>query len=344
MELIKNEIFTQASALAQTKELLLKCRQELTHYLHQPYRRFIFLGCGSGYMLSSGAAAMFSLHTDKKAVAFAGGEVMVNPAKYADIFTGALVIVCSRSGETSEVAISLLELKKLTDFKTLGILAKEESTLKSMMDFSLEIPWAFDESVCQTRNISNFYYALTMLCAFYNGDETLEESFSSYIKEQTEYLSKIEPDCKKIAGLGWNNVTILADGEIYGIASEGGLAFTEISILPGDCFHLLDYRHGPIVLANPQKLIIALLNPTEKKHQKQMISDLRKRGSYVITLGPGGQDFWDSDYHVSLDSILRYEVWGLALVNLCQVLAFHKALACGHDPDIPEGLNPFVKL
>ena len=45
-----------------------------------------------------------------------------------------------------------------------------------------------------------------------------------------------------------------------------------------------------------------------------------------------------------LDSIDRYEVWGLPLVNLCQVLAFHKALVNGHDPDRPEGLNPFVKL
>ena len=344
MELIKNEIFSQAAALAQTKELLLKRRHELIQYLHQPCSRLIFLGCGSGYMLSSGAAAMFSLHTDKKAVAFAGGEVMMNPAKYADIFADALVIVCSRSGETSEVAISLSELKKLTDFKVLGILAKEESTLKSMMDFSLEIPWTFDESVCQTRNISNFYYALTMLYALYKGDEELEESFSSYIKGQPEYLNKIEPDCKRIAGLGWDNVTILADGEIFGIASEGGLAFTEISILPGDCFHLLDYRHGPIVLANPQKLIIALLNPGEELHQRQMISDLREHGSYIITLGTGSQDFWDSHYHISLDSIHRYEAWGLALVNLCQVLAFHKAIVCGHDPDIPEGLNPFVKL
>lgn len=34
-----------------------------------------------------------------------------------------------------------------------------------------------------------------------------------------------------------------------GIAEEGALAFTEIAMLTGRYFHLLDYRHGPIVIS-----------------------------------------------------------------------------------------------
>lgn len=344
MELIKNEIFTQTDALLKTKELLSLHKDSLRPYLRQPFRNLIFLGCGSGHMLSDSAAAMFSLYTDKKAVSLAGGEIMMDPGKYTDIFTDALVVVCTRSGETSEVVFALEAMKKLTPFKILGIIAKENCTIKSMVDFCLEIPWAFDESVCQTRNISNFYYALTMLFAIYRDDVDLEDCFSSFLSAQPDYISRIKPECEEIAKRNWNNVTILADGEICGIASEGGLAFTEISTLPGDFFHLLDYRHGPIVLADSSKLVIALLNPKEVTYQKQMISDLRNRGAFVITLGLNNQDFWDSDYHISLDFISRYEVWGLAFINVCQLLAFYKALANGHDPDVPEGLNPFIKL
>lgn len=344
METIRREIFTQNDALQKTHQELLLCKDELTSFMRQPFRNFIFMGCGSGYMLCCSGASMFSLHTDKKALALAGGEVLLHPEKYIDVFTDSLVITTSRSGETSEVIYSLEKMKELTTFQTLGILAKKNCTMTSMLDVCIEIPWAYDESVCQTRNITNFYYALSMLYSFYAEDTALENSLTDFLKKQPDYLTMIEPACQTIAAQGWTNVTVLADGEVSGIASEGALAFTEICILPGEHFNLLDYRHGPIVVADSQKLVIVLLNPNDAIHQKKILSDLKARGSFVITLGHKTQDFWQSDYHVVLESLHRYETWGLPFINLCQVLAFHKALSCGHDPDVPEGLNPFVKF
>ncbi len=344
MELIKREIFTQNEALLKTHRELLNQKEALCAFMRQPFSNLIFIGCGSGYVLSSGSAALFSVGTSKKALAFAGGEVLLHPEKYKEVFTDALVITTSRSGETSEVIYSLRKMKEMTHFRTLGILSKENCTMKELADFSVLLPWSYDESVCQTRNISNFYYALTMLFAFYTADADLEKSLSAFLAEQSEYLKTIEPPCRELAQKGWNNVTTLADGEISGIAAEGALAFTEICILPGEHSRFLDYRHGPIVGADPHKLIIALLNGEEETHQKKLIADLIARGAHVVTLGQKTKDFWGSAYHIPLDHILRREVWGLPLINLCQVLSFYKALACGHDPDAPEGLNPFVKF
>ncbi len=344
MELIRHEIFTQNDSLIKTKEQLYRQKDELTKLLHSSYKSLIFMGCGSGYMLSRGAAAMFSVHTDKKAVALAGGAVMLHPEKYKNLFEDSLVVITSRSGETSEVAYSLSEMKKITSFKVLGILSKEECTLRPMTDLSVLLPWTYDNSVCQTRNISNFYYSLSMLLSFYNGDEALADSFSAYLEVQSEFIEKLEADCKNLASLGWNSVTVLADGEVCGVASEGGLAFTEIAILPGDYSNILDYRHGPIVLVNEKKLMIVLLNKKTDAHQKKLIADLKVRNGYVITLGLEDREFWGSDYHINLDYLDRFEAWGLPYINLCQVLAFSKAVAMGHDPDAPEGLNPFVKF
>ncbi len=344
MEVIKQEIFSQTEALDKTRELLMAHRDELRQALQQPCSSLIFLGCGSGYMLSCSGAAAFSLHTDQKAVALAGGEVLLEPKRYQHIFADSLVIVTSRSGETSEIVLTLQAMREQADFRTLGILASRDCTLEALLELSLTIPWAFDQSVCQTRTISNFYYSLMMLYAFYREDEPLIDSFSQFFRMQPQYLTGLHGDCRRIAAGGWDNVTLLADGEVCGIASEGGLAFTEISMIPGEHFHLLDYRHGPIVVAAPNKLVIALLNPTEELQQAKMISDIRKNGAFVITLGLKDQDFWGSDFHVSLDAVSHFPVWGLALINLCQVLAFCKALELGHDPDMPEGLNPYIKL
>ena len=344
METIKREIFTQNESLLKTKEQLYLQKEELTAFLRQPCKTIVFMGCGSGCMLSTGAATMFSIHTDKKAVALAGGAVMMDPDKYKDLFDDAMVIITSRSGETSEVVYSLEVMKKLASFRTLGILSKENCTLRPMADLTVLIPWTYDHSVCQTRNISNFYYSLAMLLSFYNDDEALADSFSAFFEIQPDYIAKLGEDCKEIAAKEWDNVTVLADGEVCGIANEGGLAFTEISILPGDYSNILDYRHGPIVLVNSRKLMIVLLNPKTDEHQKKMISDLRARNGYVITLGLADREFWGSDYHICLDKLDRFEAWGLPFINLCQVLAFSKAIANGHDPDAPEGLNPFVKF
>jgi len=344
MDTIKREIFTQTDALLKTREALFAQKQALTDSLRGDYKTLIFMGCGSGYMLSCGGAYLFNIHTDKKAVALAGGEVLMAPDRYRKLFEDALVVVNSRSGETSEVVKALKEMAKTASFRTIGILAKEQCTMRDMMDICVLIPWAFDESVCQTRNISNFYYSLSMLYAFYADDTALADSFSAYFDMQRDYLAAIEPECKEIAAKSWNNVTVLADGEVCGVASEGALAFFEISILAGEYFNLLDYRHGPIVAADESKVVIVLLNPGETTHQKKMVDELVAHKSCVITLGEGTKESWGSYYHIALDHIDRYEVWGLPLVNLCQVLAFHKALANGHDPDRPEGLNPFVKL
>ncbi len=344
MEIIRHEIFNQNEALLKTREQLFRQRDELTAFLRKPCSNIIFIGCGSGCMLSRGAANMFSVYTEKKAVGLAGGEVMMNPEKYKELFTDALVVITSRSGETSEVVYAINEMKKLTSFRTLGILSKEECTLRPMSDLAVLLPWTYDNSVCQTRNISNFYYSLTMLLAFYKGDEELAKSFDSFFERQNEYLAKLSEDAKEIAARDWTNVTVLADGEVCGVANEGGLAFTEISILPGDYYNFLDYRHGPIVLVNSKKLLIVLLNNKIDEQQKKMIADLRARQGYVITLGLGDRETWGSDYHVCLDYLGRYEAWGLPYINLCQVLAFTKAITNGHDPDAPEGLSAYIKL
>lgn len=344
MEIIKHEIFSQSESLMKTQELFAQKKADLLSFMNQPYAQLIFMGCGSGYMLCQGAAAMFSMHTPKKAAALAGGEVLIDPESYRGLFQNSLVIVASRSGETSEVILALEKMRTLASFSVLGIIAQNDCSMKKHLDFVLEIPWAFDQSVCQTRTISNIYYSLTMLCALYTGCDSLEESFDRFIRKQKDFLLDLKDDCEQISRIPWDNVTILADGTVRGIASEGGLAFTEICMIPGEYFNILDYRHGPVVLADEKKLIIILLNPREQQYQKTVIDDLKKRNSYIITAGTGSKESWGSDYHVALNPEDDFESWGIPFINLCQLLAFYKALALGHDPDAPEGLNPYIKF
>mgnify|MGYP000004771189 CR=1 FL=1 len=98
------------------------------------------------------------------------------------------------------------------------------------------------------------------------------------MRESTSFQLKYRPVLAEIANLDWDNVVVLADGPICGIAEEGALAFTEISMLTGRYFHLLDYRHGPIVVSGKRTLTLALLRPGEEKLQSAMMKDVIQRG------------------------------------------------------------------
>ncbi len=66
-----------------------------------------------------------------------------------------MIIAASRSGGTSEVVLSVERAGQM-GVLTIAIPAKENSPLAELAELSLEIPWAFDESVCQTRTVTNF--------------------------------------------------------------------------------------------------------------------------------------------------------------------------------------------
>ncbi|WP_419491363.1 SIS domain-containing protein [Anaerotruncus massiliensis (ex Liu et al. 2021)] len=342
---IEQEIFSQDRALGRTARYLQEYAGGIRAALREDRpEKLVFLGCGSSYMLAAGAAHLFSVRGGTQAVALAGGEVMLAPGRYAGLFEGALVLLLSRSGETSEVLLALERMKQRARFRTLGITMKAGSSLRGRTDLLLELPWAFDESVCQTRTVTNLYAALLELFTVYSGDESLRESLGRAVEGQGAWISGHSGDCRRIASVGWDNVTVLADGELCGIAKEGALAFTEVCMLRGEYFRLLDYRHGPIVVADGKKLVIAAMGPWEESYQKQMVADIRKRGAAVAALGAQEENIWGADFYFPVRGIADYAAWGLPFIALCQMIAFYKAVERGHNPDMPDGLDPYISL
>lgn len=221
---------------------------------------------------------------------------------------------------------------------------KADSSLRGRTDLLLELPWAFDESVCQTRTVTNLYAALLELFTVYSGDESLRESLGRAVEGQGAWISGHSGDCRRIASVGWDNVTVLADGELCGIAKEGALAFTEVCMLRGEYFRLLDYRHGPIVVADGKKLVIAAMGPWEESYQKQMVADIRKRGARRGRAGRAGGEHLGRGLLFPRAGDRGLRRVGPPFIALCQMIAFYKAVERGHNPDMPDGLDPYISL
>lgn len=345
MCVIKNEIFTQHDALLKTKEVFAKKHDELQNFFKKnSFQNILFIGCGSSHMVSRSGELFLLTLQDIQTQNLSGGDFLINMDTYKRKLNNTLIIAISRSGETSEILYAIDESKKIGDIKVLSVTMKEKSSLAKISDLCIELPWAFDASVCQTRTVTNLYYALSYLDCVISGQENIIQDLNNAIGNQEAFMARNKSLLEEVAREDFKSVVVLADSVLEGIAREGALAYNEICMLPSVYSHLLDFRHGPIVLVNKETLVIAVINPHEKDFQKQLIHDLKKRGATVLAISLEDENIWGADYHITIDAYNHFVSWGIPFITIPQISAFYKALNMNHNPDEPDGLDPFITI
>ena len=347
MYLTEKEIFSQQEALEKTFLLVMSERARLVDYVAFPRRRYVFFGCGSSYMLAKSAAKMFSLKRGVDAYAIAGGDYLLDPDLHQYLVENAVIVFLSRSGSTSEIIRAAEELRKRGNGPVVSVTMRENSALEGFSDYTLTLPWAFDESVCQTRTVTNFYAVQLLMSAIYDGNQAQIDDVSKAISGVSGLLDKWRPSLADIAReKTFSDVVVLGDGVLCGIAEEASLAFTEICMISGKHFNLLDYRHGPKVLNSASTLSIIAIQPTDQpdkaKLQSDLLNDIKACGGTTIVIRPANTDF-TGDFTIDCDFTF-FPTYGIALICAAQILALEKAVAGGINPDKPSGLTAWISL
>lgn len=344
MSKIYGEMKDQYAAMRQSQACLDAREGDIAAFLSAK-DKWVFVGCGSSYAVAQSAALMGQLKLNKNAIALAGGDLLLHAQAYRPMLEGCALIVLSRSGETTEVVRAIDWMRKQgINFSVLSVTCVVGSALSGMSDVALEMPWAFDESVCQTRTVSCLYFACAYALAIVAQNTGRARLLVSFITSGGEaFLQQIEEPAKALAQKDWTHVVVLGDGELSGIAQEGALAFKEICQLPSDYYHLLDVRHGPMVLIGKQTLVIAQICGAEGGLEADLIRDLVQKGATVAVCS-------DAPFHQegvvnfcvgqSLDQAVR----GLPLINVCQLTAYYKSFLTGANPDAPDGLAAWIQL
>ena len=341
----EKEIMSQHSALKKTYEYFEEQKEKITDFFEkQAIKKFTFLGCGSSYMLAKSGQKLLCGYEDTSALAIAGGDLLVNPKVYENYVKDSIVVCVSRSGKTSEIVRSVQYLKEAYHCPVVSISMEKENDLVPYSDLDLVMEWCYDESVCQTRTVTNLYLALLMFSAYYGNNEELIQDVKLLIDENEAYKEKYRPLLKEIAERDWTKAVVLADGAVCGIAEEGALAFAEISRIQGYYANVLDYRHGPMVLNDERTLNIVLVTENHVELQKAMIEDIKSRKGILVTASVEDENLYGADLHVKLGNCKRMESLGIAYIYIMQMIAYEKAISKGCNPDIPEGLDAYIVL
>ncbi|WIB60107.1 SIS domain-containing protein [Curtobacterium sp. MCLR17_007] len=202
--------------------------------LPQPGERVAVIGCGTSWFIAMSYAVAREQAGLGVTDAFAGSEYPA--AREYD-----RVVTISRSGTTTEI-VSLLQA--LRGQRTVLITAVADSPAAAVAAETIALPFADERSVVQTRFATT---TLALLRASLGDDVDA-------LAAQAETALTIPVDDL----LDAEQVTFVGRGAAVGLTSEAALKTREAAQFWAESYPAMDYRHGPIAIAQPGRLVWSL--------------------------------------------------------------------------------------
>ena len=288
---IEREIASQPTVWRRAAELA----PALAQHLPPVGARLAVIGCGTSlYMAQAYAAARETT---------GAGETDAFPA--SELRTGRhydALLAISRSGTTTEVLRALAALPKA--LPTHAIVGADRTPIATSARHTVVLDFADEASVVQTRFATT---ALVLLLASL-GLETEDAAGQAEV-----VLADGLPAGLETAG----SFVFLGHGWTVGLANEAALKLREAALVAAESYPALEYRHGPIALANEQTVVWPL-----GEVEDDLVADVRAAGAAVV----------ETDRHPLADLVHVHRV-ALAI-----------ARDRGLDPDNPRNLTRSVIL
>ena len=301
----------------------------------------LFIGCGSTFYLSQVAASLFQSLTGVSAKACPSSELLLFPSMALTQPGRTLLVAISRSGTTTETLEAVNRFRNMGGLAVWAISCYRESELAQCSDLALLAEPAHEQSIAQTRSFSSMLLLAKALAATIAGEDVsaLDELPNALrqLVEQTEGLAQ------QLGGrVDLERIFFLGSGLQHGIANEAMLKMKEMSLTNSEAFHFMEFRHGPMSMANEQALVIGLVSEEARAHEERVLSQMRGLGAWTLGLNATTQP----NCHDAVRFSLAVPPWGLPALYLfpLQLMAFHRSINKGMDPDNPRNLEAVVSL
>lgn len=339
----RREILNQADALLKTAEAVLSHRERIARFFERQ-GDIVFVACGSSYWASLSAMRTLQMAHHRSTHAVKAGDVMMNPAEYADCFEAPLLIVPSRSGTTTEQLEAVRILREAYgEAPVLSLIVSDDSPLEDASDLVIRIPWCNEISVCQTRSFSCLYLGMVMLAALY--DEELLHGMRRYLGVSEALAERDFPRVEALvkAREGRDRVVAIGSGRQYGVTIEGAYICVEMAQIPANYYTVTELRHGPIVTVDDQTTLFVCSMRGARPIEEQMAREAKAQGAHVVAV-TAEERFEGADTLFSLGGDYPPEAVALHFVFVMQAYAHALAVQKGLNPDQPGDLVRAIHL
>jgi fructoselysine-6-P-deglycase FrlB-like protein len=288
MRLIEQEVASQPAVWRRAAELALDAP------LPEHGARVAAVGCGTSLYVAQAYAVSRERSGRGETDAFAASEVPAG-RRYDEL------LVISRSGTTTEV---IDVLRTVDHMPVTAVTAVSDSPVAAAAGRTVALPFADERSVVQTRFATA---VLVMLRAHLGFDTEPAAAAAERVLEADLPFDPSRFDRFVFLGRGWT----------IGLASEAALKLLESAQIWSDAYPAMEYRHGPIALADARTAVIPF-GPIDDT----LAADVRRTGALLLDPDPEP----------------------LATLVLVHRFAIALAAARGLDPDAPRNLSRSVVL
>lgn len=311
-----------------------------------PNAELLFTGCGSTYYLSVAAAALAAV-AGLPARAVPASELWLSPRTAAPDLQRTVLVTISRSGETSETVRAVESYRAAGGAAMVTVTCYPASTLSGCADLVVAIPSAQEQSVAQTRSFASLLVAAQVLVAGLAGDGQDARRLAGLPAIGREIIATYGALAARLGGdLTIERFFFLGNGVCYGLANEAMLKMKEMSLSSSEAFHVLEFRHGPMSMVDPATLVVGLLGDAARAHEAAVLSEMHDLGAHVLALADDvdGVVFGRTHDVVRLGSGLPVAERCVLYLPVLQLLAYHRSIAKGLDPDQPRNLVAAIIL
>lgn len=278
--LLEMEIQEQPQLFEKARSEYAAQKSALTIADLKKYDEIVLIGCGSAYL----ACCVGKLWLNAVGICASAEIASEWNSRKIHHSPNTLAIFISQSGETADT-LSALYIAKARNFKTLGIINKENSTIAKEADSVMYLKIGQEKSVASSKAFTAQLVKLFQLI-FGNVSENLSVAAQKVIAHDFAKIAQILINFKKIIIIGKNTM--------YQIAQEGALKIKEITYMNVEAFAAGELKHGYIALVDEDTIAIALApkpnkNSTDFEFEENIynkalsnIAEIKTRGGSIM--------------------------------------------------------------
>jgi len=307
---------------------------------------WVFIGCGSSYYVALCAAATMARLTNLRVRALPASEVLLYPDSVL-AGTGSWVpVLISRSGQTSEV-VATAEMLVARGIPSLAVTCAGGQPLEKLATEIILLPRADEKSTVMTRSFSSMLLSLQALGAVIANNSTFLDSLFLTSRAVVPLLPTLPAQIREfVSRRRIDDYVCLGQGPFYGLACEGALKVTEMSVSYAQSFHTLEFRHGPKSIVGPETLLIFLLSESGYQAEREALEEMKSLGATTLVVCNQA----DAAIRAASDLLIELQLETPEFSRLApylfagQLLGLYSGLKKGLDPDSPRNLSRVVLL
>ena len=312
----------------------------------RPGAEWAFIGCGTSYYLAIAAASAFNA-LGLAARAIPASEILLYPSLTLAARRDFVPVVISRSGRTSEAVRAARQLERQHNVRTIAITCAAGEPLEEECSLTLQLLDADEKSMVMTRSFTTMLLSLQYLAATVLGNVGFQRSLTE-LPLQVEPLFERFPEQLQqfVNARDFEDCVFLAQGPLFGVASECMLKVTEASCTYAQVFHSLEFRHGPKSIVSPKTLLTSLVSESSYDAEIELVEEMKALGATTMIVANQIDDRARQVADIVLELGLAvpeyarpaaYTPWG-------QLFGVYTGLKKGLNPDAPKNLSRVVVL